>query len=153
MRLIQFGVVALMVAGLASVAFAQESEFKDKMQEDLDGYKPQLESSCAFKGKVEWTGGKLGHNPRESEKPEWNSLSTLCTTALDTLSNTCVVNKPVRQIARGLKSIQCKRGKGTINFKREGGVLVFTVDARYVKNNAAGQGTDLAQALKTAFDN
>src|SRR5262245_49822149 len=88
MQTVSKALIAL-VALWGTSTLAQESEFKAKLKEDIDGYQSQIESSCSIKPKLEWGGGKLGHNPRESEKPEYNAISTLCTSALSAVSDAC----------------------------------------------------------------
>ena len=141
------------VLAFGAVALAQQSEFQAKIQEDMDGYKKQIVDNCGAGGglAMRWV-GKLAVSPRESEKPEWNAVSTLCTSALDGLSSTCQSNGPVKTAASKLKTITCTMGKGTINYKLSGGEITFTVDPSYTKNNAAGQEADLVAKLKKDLD-
>lgn len=144
--------ITLGILVLSLSAFAEESEFKGKMQEDLDGYVSQITSACGAAVKAEWAGGKLGHNPRESEKPEWNALSTLCTTALDSMTQACSGNEAVKKALKGVKTVQCLKGKGPIAYKRKGNSILFTVDPSFTTNNPAGQGSDLVTKLKKDLD-
>jgi hypothetical protein len=144
-------VVVAVLAAWGVSALAQESEHKAKMQEDLDGYKKTIESKCGITPKIEWTGGKFGHNPRESEKPEWNALTTLCTCALDALANACD-NEVVKEKVSKVTTIQCTKGKGTIDYKLKGTTIIFEVDPSFVKNNPAGQDYDLTDKLKKDLD-
>ncbi|MFN0061882.1 MAG: hypothetical protein ACKVPX_05120 [Myxococcaceae bacterium] len=142
---------ALLVVFGTTQALAQESEFKGKLKEDLDGYQAQIESSCGIKPKLEWTGGKLGHNPREYEKPEWNAISTLCTSGLSAVADACN-NAAVKEKMAAVKSIQCAKGKGALSYKLKGDTLTLTIDQSFVKNNAAGQTSDLTAKLKSELD-
>ena len=137
-----------------TLAFAQQSEFREKLQEDLDSYKAQIISNCGTSDKLEikWTGGKLAGNPRESTKPEWNAVSTLCTSGLEAISNVCQGNKVVKSKLSKLTTIGCKEGKGTIDYKLAGATLTLTVDPSYVKNNPAGQRDDLDKKLRDKLD-
>jgi hypothetical protein len=139
---------------LASGAvFAQQSEYQAKIQEDMDGYKAQINSNCGSKGpSMKWV-GKLAVNPRESEKPDYNAVSTLCTSALDGMSQTCQNNKPVKTAFGKISSVVCTYGKGTLDFKIKGSEITFTVDPAYTKNNASGQETDLVTKFKKTLDN
>src|SRR5262249_26786013 len=140
MRVIMFVGLGLAITFASANAFAQESEFKAKIKEDLDGYKERIESSCGVKLKaIEWSGGKLGHNPRESEKPEWNGISTLCTSAADALTQACVANEPVKKAMSKLTKVECVKGKGTIAYKLKGSTITFTIDPSFTANNPAGQ--------------
>jgi hypothetical protein len=141
----------LLVALASAAAFGQESEFKAKMQEDLDGYKSQLESSCGIKPSIAWTGGKFGHNPRESEKPEWNALTTMATSALDAVAQACN-NAVVKEKLAKVKKIEVKKGKGTLGYALKGDTLTLTVDVSFTDNNPAGQDSDLVEKLKKELD-
>lgn len=141
----------LLFAAASVTAFAQESEFKAKMQEDLDGYKSQIESNCGIKPSITWTGGKFGHNPRESEKPEWNALTTLATSALDAVSLACG-NAVVKEKLAKVTKIEVKKGKGTLGYALKGTTLTLTVDASFTANNPAGQDSDLVEKLKKELD-
>ena len=144
-------VLAATCALLATAALAQESEFKAKLQEDLDGYKSSLESSCGIKPAVEWAGGKLGYNPRESEKPEWNAISTLCTSALEGLATACN-NGAVKEALVKVTKVECSKGKGTAGYTLKGSTLTLKVDPSFTTNNAAGQRDDLVTKLKKDLD-
>jgi hypothetical protein len=141
------------VLGLGGVVFAQQSEFQEKIQEDLDGYKSQIIDNCGSKSLTLKWNGKLGGNPRESEKPEWNAVSTLCTSALEGTVNACQSNKPVKAAVGKVTTIVCTAGKGTIGYKLAGATLTFTVDPSFTKNNAAGQRDDLVLKMKKEIDN
>jgi hypothetical protein len=133
-------------------AMAQESEFKGKLQEDLDGYAKSVLNGCGATVKVTWGGGKLGFNPRESEKPEWNSVSTLCTSALEAVESACLNNGAVKEKLAKLTTVTCSKGKGTIGFTLKGATLTLTIDPSFAKNNAAGQRDDLVKKLKKDLD-
>jgi len=141
------------VLGLGGIVFAQQSEFQDKIQEDLDGYKTQFVDNCgSSKSLVLKWNGKLAVNPRESEKPDWNAVSTLCTSALEGTVGACQSNKPVKAAIGKVSTVICTMGKGTIAHKLAGNTLTFTVDPSFVKNNAAGQRDDLVVKLKKDID-
>src|SRR5262245_59900885 len=105
------------VLAFGAVALAQQSEYQAKIQEDMDGYKKQIIDNCGTAQGLgmRWV-GKLAVNPRESEKPDWFAVSTLCTSALDALSSTCQVNGPVKSAAAKLKTVTCTMGKGTLGY-------------------------------------
>jgi hypothetical protein len=149
----QVAVGIAVVLGLGGVVFAQQSEFQEKIQEDLDGYKSQIIDNCGSKSLTLKWNGKLGGNPRESEKPEWNAVSTLCTSALEGTVNACQSNKPVKAAVGKVTTIVCTAGKGTIGYKLAGATLTFTVDPSFTKNNAAGQRDDLVLKMKKEIDN
>jgi hypothetical protein len=149
----QAAVGIAVVLGLGGVVFAQQSEFQEKIQEDLDYYKKQIVENCGAPESLvfKWN-GKLGGNPRESEKPDWHSVSTLCTSALEATVNACQSNKPVKAAVGKVSTIVCTAGKGTINYKLAGKTLTFTVDPSYTKNNPAGQRDDLVVKMKKEID-
>ena len=123
-----------------------------KLKEDLDDYAKHVENGCGSKVAVEWTGGKLGHNPRESEKPEWNSISTLCTSAVEAIENACLNNSEVKAKLGKLTRVTCSKGKGSLGYSLKGTELNLTIDPSFVKNNAAGQRDDLVTKLKKDLD-
>ena len=151
MQLVKFTLFTLTFL-MSGLALAEESEFKGKIQEDLDGYIDQIETSCGIKVKAEWSGGKLGFNPRESEKPEWNAISTLCTQSLSSFAYACSDNAAVKSAVKGVKKVACTKGKGTLTYKKSGDTMSFSVDQTFLKNNVSGQGTDLATKLKKDLD-
>ena len=149
----QIAVGVAVVLGLGGIVYAQQSEFQEKIQEDLDGYKTQIIDNCGSpKSLVLKWNGKLAVNPRESEKPDWNAVSTLCTSALEGTSNACQSNKPVKAAVGKVSTIVCTAGKGTIGYKLAGNTLTFTVDPSFTKNNAAGQRDDLVTKMKKEID-
>jgi len=151
-KLLVAGVSGIVLA-VGAVALAQQSEFQAKIQEDMDGYKPQVIDRCATTKSLgmRWI-GKLAVNPRESEKPDWNAVSTLCTSALDGLYQTCQTNGPVKAAISKVKTVTCTMGRGTLNYKLSGAEITFTVDPSFTKNNAAGQESDLVERLKKDLD-
>ena len=153
MRLVKPTIIATIFA-FTSLAFAQQSEFQGKLQEDLDVYKDRIVANCGTSDKlaIKWTGAKLAGNPRESTKPEWNSVSTLCQSGLEAISSACQNNKVVKQKLAKLQTIGCKGGKGAIDFKLAGSTLTLTIDPSYTKNNPAGQRDDLDQKLRNKLD-
>jgi len=89
MRKVQLAVVT-MVLGAGTVVFAQESEFQNKMQEDLDFYKPQFVSKCHTSDAITFKfAGKLGANPRETR------VSISCTQAVEAALYSCDTNATV----------------------------------------------------------
>src|SRR5258708_39639419 len=108
---------------VAASALAQESECKSKMKEDLDGYAKGMQTYCNATATVEWTGGKLGHNPREGEKEGWNALAFLCTSAIDSVGDACRTNEPVKKAMSAVKKVECKKGKGTLAYSLKGSTL------------------------------
>jgi hypothetical protein len=149
----QFAVGAAVILGLGGVVFAQQSEFQEKLQEDLNYYKEQYIDHCGSPKSlvIKWN-GKLAVNPRESEKPDWHAVSTLCTSALDGTRHACNANKPVKTAVGKVNTIICTMGKGTIGYKLAGATLTFTIDPSYTKNNPAGQRDDLVVKLKKDID-
>lgn len=143
-------ITGLLTAG--TIVFAQQSEWQDKIQEDMDGYKARIVENCGASDKLamKWE-GKLTCNPRENCGKEYGSVSTLCTSGLDAL-NTCQDNKVIKKTFSKLTSITCTRGKGTLGYKYSGGKLTFMVDPAYDKNNAAGQESDLVEKMKKELD-
>jgi hypothetical protein len=137
---------------VGSIAIAAESEFQDKMQEDLDGYKAQIVSNCGTTDKLtlKWN-GKLGSNPRETKDGDYSSTGTLCTSALDGTSQACG-NKVVKKAFGKVTSIVCQRGTGTISYSLKGSTLTFSVDPRFDKNNPAGQESSLVEKMKNDLD-
>jgi hypothetical protein len=150
----QFAVGAAVILGLGGVVFAQQSEFQAKIQEDLDGYKTQIIDNCGSPKSLtlKWN-GKLAVNPRESEKPDYTAVSTLCTSALEGTSYACQDNKVFKAAIGKVSTITCTMGKGTIGYKLAGNALTFTIDPSYTKNNAAGQRDDLVKKMKKEIDN
>lgn len=135
----------------AATAFAEESEFKGKLQEDMDGYIAQIKSSCDITVTTAWTGGKLGFNPRETKDGNYSGVSTLCTSGMDALAQACN-NGPVKKAMKGIKKVACTDGKGTITFSKKGDTATIKVDPKFDKNNAAGQTADLVEKLKKELD-
>jgi hypothetical protein len=153
LRLFKTTVIASVIA-FTTLAFAQQSEYREKLQEDLNSYKDRIIASCGTTDKLEikWTGAKLDGNPRESTKPEWNSVSTLCTSALEAVDTVCLNNKVVKSKLSKLTTIGCKGGKGAMDFKLAGATLTLTIDPSYTKNNPAGQRDDLDKKLRNKLD-
>jgi hypothetical protein len=144
-----------MITGLLTVGtlvFAQQSEWQDKIQEDLDGYKARIVENCGTSDKLTLKfEGKLTCNPRENCGKEYGSVSTLCTSGTDAL-NVCQNNKVVKKAMGKVTSIVCTKGKGTLSYKLAGGKLTFAVDPAYEKNNASGQENDLVEKMKADLD-
>ena len=147
-------IVATLLAALTSVAWAQQSEFLGKIQEDMDGYKAQFVSNCKANDKLQmrWMGGKLKNNPRETTEGHYSAVSTLCTSALEGTVYACGDNKVVAQKLASVKTVTCTTGKGTISYKYKGGDLTFAIDTTYDKNNPAGQRDDLVKKMKADLD-
>ena len=138
----------------ASPALAQQSEFLQKLQEDMDYYQKQIVENCKAPDKLamKWTGGKLKGNPRETLEGQYSAVSTLCTSALEGLNSSCQDNKVVASKISKVSTINCTVGKGTIGYKLKGGDLTFSIDTAYDKNNPAGQRDDLVKKLKAELD-
>lgn len=153
MRLTKLTIVTSLLA-FTTLAFAQQSEFQEKLQEDMDSYKSRIVNNCGTDEKLamKWTGGKLAGNPRESTKPEWNSVSTLCTSALEAIEYVCNNNKVVKSKLSKLQVVACKPGKGTLGYTLAGTQLTLTLDPSYTKNNPAGQRDDLVAKIKSKLD-
>ena len=126
MRLTKLTIITSLLA-FTTLAFAQQSEFQEKLQEDLDSYKSRIVNNCGTDEKLslKWTGGKLAGNPRESTKPEWNAVSTLCTSGLEAIENACGGNKVVKSKLSKLQVVACKPGKGTMGYTLAGSQLTF----------------------------
>jgi hypothetical protein len=153
LRLTKLTILTSLLA-FTTLAFAQQSEFQDKLQEDLDSYKSRIVNNCGTDEKLslKWTGGKLAGNPRESTKPEWNAVSTLCTSGLEAIENACGGNKVVKSKLSKLQVVACKPGKGTMGYTLAGTQLTITIDPSYTKNNPAGQRDDLDKKLRDKLD-
>jgi hypothetical protein len=132
-------------------AFAQESEFKAKLQEDMDSYIKQFTGSCGSTPKMTWQGGKIGMNPRETKEGDYSSISTLCTSGLEGAAFACS-NAEVKKAFAKLTEVQCKRGKGTLAYTFKGNVLSIALDTAFDKNNPAGQESDLTDKIKKDLD-
>jgi hypothetical protein len=137
---------------LTGIAFAQQSEWQDKLQENLDFYKKRIVENCGATDKlaIKWE-GKLACNPNENCGKEYSSVGTLCTSGLDAL-NECQNNKVIKKEIGKISTIMCTRGKGTLSYKLAGSKLTFLVDPAYDKNNAAGQEADLIAKMKKDLD-
>jgi hypothetical protein len=136
---------------VAVPALAQESEFQKKIQEDMNDRIDDVQSACKITVKMRWS-GKLGFNPRESEKPKWNAVSTLTTSGIMAVEDACRSNAAVKKAVSKVKTIEAKKGKGTISYKLAGAKLILTVDPSYTKNNPAGQQNDLMNKLVKDLD-
>jgi hypothetical protein len=141
------------VIATTGIVVAAESEFQDKMKEDLDGYKAQIIEGCGTTDKLDirWE-GKLGSNPRETQKGDYSSVGTLCTSGTDAIHSACINNKVVKKALSSLTAITCSRGKGTLSYSLKGGTLALKVDASYDKDNAAGQEDKFLNKLKDDLD-
>lgn len=127
-------------------ALAQESEFKQKLQEDLAEYESDILSSCGAKVSVAWAGGALGSNPRES------GVSTACTSATSALVEACTNNAAVKKKLGKLKKVVCKKGKGTLAYALAGSTITFMIDTAFTANNVSGQTADLVKKMTTAIE-
>jgi|SRR6185312_3168806 len=152
MKLLKLGIIAGVVT-LGGVVFAQESEFQGKMQEDMDGYKAQIIEACGTTDKLVMRyDGKLGSNPRETDKGNYTAVSTLCTSGLDAIHDGCQNNKVVKKALAKVTTFVCTKGKGTLDYTFKGGTFTFKVDPAYAKNNASGQESDFEEKLKKDLD-
>ena len=123
----KIGLGALVVF-TSSVALGQESEFQNKMQEDLDYYKVQLVNNCGVGEAltIKYV-GKLGSNPRERQG-DGTAPSTLCGMALDAVVYSCQTNAPVKKVMSKLSSVVCTGGSGALDYKLRGAELTLTID-------------------------
>ncbi|MEP6864844.1 MAG: hypothetical protein ABJE66_29760 [Deltaproteobacteria bacterium] len=152
MKLLKLGIIVGVVT-LGGVVFAQESEFQGKMQEDMDGYKAQLVEACGITDKVVMRyDGKLGSNPRETDKGNYTAVSTLCTSGLDAIHSGCLNNKVVKKALAKVTTFVCTKGKGTLDYAFKGSTFTFKVDPSYDKNNASGQEEAFETKLKKDLD-
>jgi len=126
----KIGLTALVLFS-GSFAFAQESEFQKKMQDDLDYYKPQLVNNCGVTDKISITYvGKLGANPRETKGNGW-APAQLCGMGLDAIVYSCQTSAPVKKVMAHLTNVVCTAGTGEIKYKLHGGDLSLIIDASY----------------------
>ncbi len=142
--------VAVVVV-LSLPAFAQESEFKAKLQEDLDKGVSSVSNGCGATVKVTWEGGKLGFNPRQNEKPEWHSVSTLCGMGTDAIESACLNNAAVKAQLAKLTKVSCTKGKGTLSVKVVKDTLTISIDPSF-GNSPADQRDALVTKLKKDLD-
>jgi hypothetical protein len=147
MRKVQFAVVAMML-GIGSGAFAQESEFQNKMQEDLDFYKPQFVGKCKTSDAITFKFvGKLGANPRETR------VSISCTQAVEAALYSCDTNATVVKALSKVKSVTCTLGSGPYSYKLNGASLTFTIDDKYDDHkDKANQKDALVAKIKKDLD-
>jgi hypothetical protein len=145
--------MAATILALGGIAVAAESEYQDKMQEDLDAYKKRIVENCGTTDRLalRWV-GKLGANPRTIASGDYAAVGSLCTAAVDGLNNACLANRVVKQTMRGLTSIVCQAGRGPMSYGYRGGTMTFSVDPKYDKNNVAGQESDMTERLKNDLD-
>lgn len=129
-RMMKIGLGAVILFA-GSAALAQESEYQNKMQEDLDYYKPQLVNNCGVSDKltIKYV-GKLGSNPRERQG-EGTAPSTLCGNALDAVVYSCQTSEPVKKAMAKLKSVVCTRGSGALDYKLKGADLTLMIDPSF----------------------
>ena len=153
MRLGRFAFVAA-VMSFTTLAFAQESEFQTKIQEDMDGYKSRFVNNCGSPASLKFNyAGKLGANPRSGAKPDWNAVTTLCTTGLSVVSDDgCQNNKAIKQSIGKVTTVTCTAGKGTLDYTLKGTALTIKVDPSFTTNNPSGQGADLLTKMKKDLD-
>jgi hypothetical protein len=152
MRLRHVGIVAAILT-IASVAFAQESEFQGKIQEDLDGQKAQVIYGCGMPATLTLHyQGKLGSNPREPAKPNYNGVSALCTSAVGALNDACQTNAVVKGKESKITSIICTTGHGAMDYSISGTTETLKVDPSFTTNNASGERRDLVEKLKKDMD-
>ena len=149
---LKLGIIAGVLT-LGGIVFAQESEFQGKMQEDMDGYKAQIVEACGTTDKLVMRyDGKLGSNPRETDKGNYTAVSTLCTSGLDAIHDACQNNKVVKKALAKVTTFVCTKGKGTLDYTFKGGTFTFKLDPAYDKNNPAGQEEAFEEKLKKDLD-
>lgn len=149
----KIGLTALVLLS-GSFAFAQESEYQNKMQEDLDYYKAQLVNNCGVTDKIAIRFvGKLGSNPRERKDDQF-AVSTLCSMGMDAVVYSCQTNAPVKKTMSRLTNIVCTLGSGEISYKLRGGDLTVAVDTKHTYPNDGGRGPKeiLVAKLKKDLD-
>jgi hypothetical protein len=93
------------------------------------------------------SGSSATPGPRRS-----GAASALCTSALEGLHTACQDNKVVKKSIGKVSGIVCTKGTGAIGYSLKGATLTFTVDAKFDKNNPAGQRDDLVSKLKKDLD-
>jgi hypothetical protein len=123
--------LALGVVLCATPAFAQEAEYKQKLQDDLNVYVKDFAEQCGASVKIDWVGGKLGKNPREPESKGGNSVSVLCTCGLEAAFQSCADANVKKQLAQ-LTEVKCGRGKGALSYSHNGKVLTINIDPSFV---------------------
>lgn len=140
------------VMSFTTLAFAQESEFQGKIQEDMDGYKKQFADNCGANVTMKYS-GKLGSNPRETKDGNYSAVSSLCTAGLDAVAaDFCQNNKVIKAAMSKVTSVTCTTGKGTLGYRLKGGALTFMVDPVFKGNNVSSQESDLVQKMKNDLD-
>lgn len=138
--------LALGVLLCASAAQAQESEWKQKLQEDMNVYVKDFASFCGATVKTDWVGGKLGHNPREPQKKGQNAVSVLCTCGLEAAFQACENSEVKKQLAT-LKEVQCTHGHGPLAYAHKGETLTITIDPAFVDKSPSAQRDDLKRHI------
>jgi hypothetical protein len=139
----------LLVFVVSFFAVAEESEFREKMQEDMDGYVSSYKNNCGIDVKMHWKGGKFGTNPRET------NVSILCRSGLHAIEQACAENKIVKSKLSKIKNIHCNKGKGNLSYKIDGETLNIFLDndAKITQdNNPASQTSILNKKIITDLD-
>lgn len=146
-------VIGTSVLAMSVVAFAQASEFRKRIQEDLDSWKPEFISSCGNRDDLTFKfDGKLDSNPSDTKDGDASSISTLCKSAFEGTVYACRENEMVKKEIGKVTSISCTRSAGTIGYKLAGGKLTITVDPAYSKSNPSDQRDALVAKLRKDLD-
>ena len=145
--------IATLIAA-TTLAFAQQSEFQTKLQEDLATSKKQVIASCGTTDKValKWTGGKLPHDPRERTNDQ-PSISILCKMAIEATTTACQKNAVVKEKVGKVTEVACAWGKGPLGYKLASSTLTLTIDRTFTKDNPATQRDALSKKLRAELDN
>lgn len=142
----------LLAFTVSAVAFAQESEFKGKLAEHLKTGAASYKNGCATDIEVEWTGGKLGHNPRQGEQKEWNALSVMVDVGFDAVESACLNNAAVKEALAKVKKVTVDRSsKKGFSYKLAGTTLTISIDQQS-KDNPATQRDAFVTQLKKSLD-
>ncbi len=134
------------VLAVSVVAFAQASEFRKRIQSDLDSWKPEFTSSCGNSDSLTFKfDGKLDSNPSD--------VSTLCSAAFEGTVYACRENEVVKRKIGQVTAISCTKSAGTIGYRLAGSRLTITVDPAYSKDKPDIQRDALVAKLRKDLDN
>jgi len=146
-------IIGTSVLAASAVAFAQASEFRKRIQDDLDSWKPEFISSCGNRDSLTFKfDGKLDSNPSDTKEGDASSVSTLCSAAFEGTVYACRENEVVKKEIGKVTAISCTRSAGTIGYKLAGGKLTITVDPAYSKDKPSGQRDALVARLRKELD-
>ncbi len=146
-------IIGTSVLAVSVVAFAQASEFRKRIQEDLDSWKPEFVSSCGNSDRLTFTfEGKLDASPSDTKAGDASSVSTLCKAAFEGTVYACRENEVVKKEIGKVTAISCTKSAGTIGYRLAGGKLTITVDPAYSKDNPDSQRDALVAKLRKDLD-